>query len=55
MKPIVLWHLLTMKPPGMRWRRWLRLNRVVQRALRERRRMLRERARRADEPPRFPV
>lgn len=30
----VLWLLLTMKPASMTWRRWLRMNRVVQRALR---------------------
>lgn len=32
-----LWLLLTLKPAGMRWRRWLRLNRVVSRALAQRR------------------
>jgi hypothetical protein len=37
MRLYVFWQLLTMKPRGMRWRRWLRLNRVVQRALRDRR------------------
>lgn len=39
-----LWLLLTLKPAGMRWRRWLRLNRVVSRALAQRRDALKVRS-----------
>ena len=44
MSPYTIYQLATMKPRGMTWRRWLRLNRIVRRALAARRAELAERA-----------